>query len=162
MIAAMGLLCFPAKAQDNMMPNIKSWPEASQMAAKDMMDKYGKPNETTPHMLVWYNNGPWKKTTIYDVETTHIFPVDHTDVMEQVIDYKVPLNKFSALAEYDGSVSVHRTDGNELNVIWKLQIFWRLILPTMLSPVKKQCRLRGSFMQTQLKNLFWKKRHLPT
>ena len=110
MIAVTGLLSFQVKAQDNM-PDLKSWPEASQMAAKEMMDKYGKPNETTPHMLVWYNNGPWKKTTIYDVETKHIFPVDHTDVMEQVIDHKVPANKFSALAEYDGSVSVHRTDG---------------------------------------------------
>ncbi len=66
MIAAMGLLSFQVKAQDNnMMPDLKSWPEPSQMAAKEMMDKYGKPNETTPHMLVWYNNGPWKKTTIY-------------------------------------------------------------------------------------------------
>ncbi len=111
MIAATGLVYSPAKAQNNIMPDIKSWPEASQMAAKEMMDKYGKPNETTPHMLVWYNNGPWKKTTIYDVESKHIFPVDHTDVMEQVIDYKVPANKFTALAEYDGSVSVHRTDG---------------------------------------------------
>ncbi len=112
MIAVTSLLSFQVKAQDNnMMPDIKSWPEASQMAAKEMMDKYGKPNETTPHMLVWYNNGPWKRTTIYDVETKHIFPVDHTDVMEQVIDHKVPTNKFSALAEYDGSVSIHRTDG---------------------------------------------------
>ncbi|HXH99484.1 MAG TPA: hypothetical protein VNI52_04395 [Sphingobacteriaceae bacterium] len=111
MIAATGLVYSPAKAQNNMMPDIKSWPEASQMAAKEMMDKYGKPNETTPSMLVWYNNGPWKKTTIYNMETKHIFPVDHTDVMEQVIDHKVPANKFSALAEYDGSVSVHRTDG---------------------------------------------------
>ncbi len=60
MIAAMGLLSFEVKAQDNM-PDIKSWPEASQMAAKEMMDKYGKPNETTPHKLVWNNNGPGKK-----------------------------------------------------------------------------------------------------
>ncbi len=111
MIAATGLMYSPAKAQNHMMPDIKSWPEASQMAAKEMMDKYGMPNETTPHMLVWYNNGPWKKTTIYDKETKHIFPVDHTDVMEQVIDYRVPANKFTALAEYDGSVTVHRTDG---------------------------------------------------
>lgn len=94
-----------------MMPDLKSWPEASQMAAKEMMDKYGKPNATTPHMLVWHNNGPWKKTIIYDKETKHIFPVDHTDVMEQEINYKVPADKFSDLAEYDGSVSVHRTDG---------------------------------------------------
>ncbi len=107
----MGLFSLTAKAQNNMMPDLKTWPEASQMAAKEMMDKYGNPNETTPHMLVWYNNGPWKRTTIYDVESKHIFPVDHTDVMEQVIDHKVPTNKLTALGEYDGSVSVHRTDG---------------------------------------------------
>jgi len=93
------------------MPDLKTWPEASQKAAKEMMDKYGKPNATTPHMLVWHNNGPWKKTIIYDFETKHLFPVDHTDVMEQVINYKVPANKFSDLAEYDGSVSAQRTDG---------------------------------------------------
>ncbi len=108
----MCVLTFHLKAQEkSMLPDITSWPEASQMAASDMMEKYGKPDEVTAHMLVWYNNGPWKKTTIYNVESKHNFPVDHTDVMEQVIDYKVPANKFSALAEYDGSVSVHRTDG---------------------------------------------------
>ncbi len=61
-------------------------------------------------MLVWYNNGSWKRTTIYNVESKHIFPVNHTDVMEQVIDHSVPTNKLSALAGYDLGVSVHRTD----------------------------------------------------
>jgi hypothetical protein len=93
------------------MPDISAWPEASQMASAMMMDKYGKPNESTEHMLVWYNNGPWKRTTIYNEETKHIFPVDHVDVMEQVINYKVPPNKFSDLAAYDGSVTVRMTDG---------------------------------------------------
>ncbi len=96
---------------DNMMSDLKNWPESSQIAAKMIIEKYGKPNEMTAHMLVWYNNGPWKKTTIYSTETKHTFPVDHFDVMEQVIDYKVPTNKFDALAEFDGSVAVHRTDG---------------------------------------------------
>lgn len=93
------------------MPDISGWPKASQMAAKMMMDKYGKPNESTAHMLVWYNNGPWKRTTIFSEESKHIFPVDHTDVMEQVIDYKVPPNKCSDLVTYDGSVTIKRTDG---------------------------------------------------
>lgn len=93
------------------MPDISGWPKASQMAAKTMMDKYGKPNESTPHLLVWYNNGPWKRTIIFDQESKHIFPVDHTDVMEQVIDYKVPPNKSSDLITYDGSVTIRRTDG---------------------------------------------------
>ena len=93
------------------MPDISGWPKASQMAAKMMIEKYGKPNESTSHMLIWYNNGPWKRTTIYDAESKHIFPVNHSDVMEQVIDFKVPASKFSALAAYDGSVTVRRTDG---------------------------------------------------
>lgn len=93
------------------MPDISGWPKASQMAAKMMIEKYGKPNESTSHMLIWYNNGPWKRTTIFDAESKHIFPVDHSDVMEQVIDFKVPASKFSALAAYDGSVTVRRTDG---------------------------------------------------
>lgn len=100
-------------AQDgNMgMPDISGWPKASQIAAKMMMDKYGKPNESTPHMLIWYKNGPWKRTTVFDTESKHSFPVDHMDVMEQVIDHKVPVAKFSDLAAFDGSVTVRRTDG---------------------------------------------------
>src|SRR6266536_1339278 len=65
---------FRATAQDNKMPDISSWPKASQMAAKMMMEKYGKPNETTQSMLVWYNNGTWKRTTIFNYEMPHHFP----------------------------------------------------------------------------------------
>jgi len=97
--------------RDGNMPDISGWAQASQMAAKAMMDKYGKPNESTGHMLVWYNNGPWKRTIIFNEESKHIFPVDHTDVMEQVIDYKVPPNKSSDVITYDGSVTIRRTDG---------------------------------------------------
>jgi hypothetical protein len=93
------------------MPDLSGWPEASQLAAKEMMKKYGKPNEVTDHMLVWTNNGSWKRTKIFDKESKHMFPVDHTDVMEQTIDYKVPVDKFDELAEYDGSVWAKRTDG---------------------------------------------------
>ena len=93
------------------MPDMSGWAEASQMVAKQMIEKYGNPNESTDHMLIWYNNGPWKKTIIYSEESKHIFPVDHVDVMEQVIDYKVSPEKYSDLAAYDGSVTVRRTDG---------------------------------------------------
>ena len=50
----MGLvsICNSSIAQD--MPDISGWPKASQMAAKMMIDKYGKPNESTLHMLIWY------------------------------------------------------------------------------------------------------------
>jgi hypothetical protein len=92
-------------------PDLKKWPEASQLAAKEMMKKYGVPDEATNSILVWHNNGPWKKTVIFNRESKHSFPVDHTDVMEQVINYKVPASKMSELGEYDGSIIVKRTDG---------------------------------------------------
>ena len=99
------------KNKSSNMPDMSGWAEASQMVAKQMMEKYGNPNESTDHMLVWYNNGPWKRTIIYSEESKHIFPVDHVDVMEQVIDYKVSPERFSDLAAYDGSVTARRTDG---------------------------------------------------
>src|SRR3546814_4003934 len=39
----------------------------------------------------------------------HDFPAPHTDSVESVIDYRVPPDKFTALAEFDGSVIAERT-----------------------------------------------------
>lgn len=41
----------------------------------------------------------------------HDFPSHHTDSLEQFIDYKVPIDKYSTLAEFDGSVIAERTKG---------------------------------------------------
>jgi guanyl-specific ribonuclease Sa len=43
---------------------VSGWPEKSRMAAMDMMRKYGPPQEATPSMLMWMNNGPWKWTKV--------------------------------------------------------------------------------------------------
>ena len=99
----------PVFAESHM--DLSSWPEASQKAAKHMMDTYGEPAEITKHELIWYETGPWKKTVIYDTETTHNFPVTHPDVMQQWIEMSVPADLFDDLANYDGSVVVNRTEG---------------------------------------------------
>ncbi len=93
------------------MSDLKMWPMASQMAAKDMMDKYGKPDEMTPSMLVWNNKGPWAKTVVFKMEYPHDFPMPHTDLLQQWVSFKVPTDKFDELAMYDGSVVVERTTG---------------------------------------------------
>jgi hypothetical protein len=41
----------------------------------------------------------------------HNFPAPHIDAVESFIDYRVPVDKFSPLAELDGSVVVERTAG---------------------------------------------------
>jgi hypothetical protein len=90
---------------------IASWPQASQMAAMDMMRKYGPPQEVTASMLMWRNNGPWKWTKVSRETIPHNFPMPHPDLLEQAIDYKVPVGRFDDLARYDGSVIAERTKG---------------------------------------------------
>lgn len=97
--------------QEENMPDLKNWPQASQKAAKDMEAKYGKPNGVTSDMLVWNNNGIWLKTIVYKKEMKHDFPKPHTDVIEQWLNYRVPLNNYDELALYDGSVTANRTNG---------------------------------------------------
>jgi len=114
-VAAGGLSATAARAQA-MGPGqadkiIQDWPETATMAAKAMIEKYGTPNEATPSLLIWYNNGPWKRTIVYKEEIDHDFPMPHKDVLEQVINYEVPPEKFDDLAQYDGSVIVERTKG---------------------------------------------------
>ncbi|MGQ0827651.1 MAG: hypothetical protein ACT4ON_04570 [Bacteroidota bacterium] len=92
-------------------PALESWSDASKKAADIMKKMYGEPAEQTASMMLWNNNGPWKRTIIYAKEVKHDFPMPHTDVMEQFIDYKVPPEKFTDVAMYDGSVVCNRTNG---------------------------------------------------
>jgi hypothetical protein len=90
---------------------LASWPEASRMAAMDMMRKYGSPQGVTASMLIWENNGPWKWTRIFREPVQHNFPMPHPDVLEQAINYQVPVDRYDDLARYDGSVIAERTKG---------------------------------------------------
>lgn len=88
-----------------------NWPETPRETAERTVKKYGAPDEATDSMLIWHNNGRWKKTIAYREEVPHKFPKPHTDLLEQFIDYRVPPEKFDELARFDGSVIVERTKG---------------------------------------------------
>ncbi len=90
---------------------INDWNAMSKKAANLTIEQYGSPNEATPSRLIWYNNGPWKRTIVYRDEIPHDFPQPHTDVIENYINYTVPPEMFSELAKFDGSVIVERTRG---------------------------------------------------
>jgi len=90
---------------------LEDWAPMPKKSAHQTIDKYGPPNEAIASRLIWYNNGPWKRTIVYRDEVLHNFPAPHTDVIEQFIDYSVPPEKFGELAEFDGSVIVERTKG---------------------------------------------------
>ena len=92
--------------------DMQGWSKASRIAANTMKKKYGEPTEKYASMMIWKNNGPWKKTIVFAKEHNHEFPMMHTDVMQQFIDYKVPPEKFDDLAMFDGSVVCNRTNGD--------------------------------------------------
>lgn len=102
----------PRMQRDNMMmPDVSNWPEASRMAVDEITGKYGKPDGVTADELTWMNKGIWKKICITKMENKHSFPIEHTDMMQTTISYKVPENKMDELGKFDGSVTFDRTQG---------------------------------------------------
>lgn len=90
---------------------IETWGHLPKKSAKQTIEKYGLPNEATQSRLTWYNNGPWKRTVVLRDESPHNFPQPHTDVIENFVDYKVPIELYGEIAKYDGSVIIERTRG---------------------------------------------------
>lgn len=95
--------------------NLPGWPVERQVLAAHLVTLYGNPQEVMARSLIWYDNGPWKRTVLNKDGDLHRFPLPHLDVLWQTIHYKVPLNKVAALLSYNGSILVDRTRG-ELTV----------------------------------------------
>lgn len=90
---------------------VQAWPAAVHDMAEELTHDYGPPNERTDSILLWRNNSPWKRTVLYREGARHNFPRPHLDVLEQVIDMWVPVEKVGELAAFDGSLMVERTEG---------------------------------------------------
>jgi hypothetical protein len=91
---------------------IARWPPEPRESARRLIESYGLPQEYTASQLIWHRTKDgWKRTILTAEETPHEFPAHHTDFLEQFIDYRVPIEMFSALAAYDGSVVADRTRG---------------------------------------------------
>jgi hypothetical protein len=90
---------------------IRGWPEESREAAQLVIDKYGEPHEATETLLIWHNPGPWKRIVASKAFYRHNFPIPHEDSVESFIDYHVPVEKFTPIAQFDGSVITERTSG---------------------------------------------------
>jgi hypothetical protein len=117
-LAAMIFFWFPLKAQVIRADGKKegpvdllTWPESAQDAAREMRGKYGRPDVESHDMLIWLDKKEWKMISISKAESPHSFPLEHTDVLEQTIYYRVPLEKYAELAAFDGSITINRTQG---------------------------------------------------
>ncbi len=90
---------------------IEDWPHAQKNVARQMVAKYGPPNEATLSRLFWYGNGPWKRTELSRDVVAHNWPTMHSDFLTQTIDYRVPPEMFHLIAMFDGSIIPDRTRG---------------------------------------------------
>jgi hypothetical protein len=90
---------------------LASWSGQPKDTAYTLIKKYGLPNEASSRRIIWYNNGPWKRTIVHLDTVPHNFPTSHLDYLEQTIDYKVPIERFDELAKFDGSLYPDRTGG---------------------------------------------------
>lgn len=105
----------PAVTLEEVSAVAPNWPESSQVAVRGMLEKYGQPTEQTVSSLIWTNVAPYKRITIYREPVSHKFPILHDDVIEHVVNYRIPLDRAPELLKFDGSISFNRTAG-ELSV----------------------------------------------
>ncbi|MGH8240398.1 MAG: hypothetical protein ACREXP_25735, partial [Steroidobacteraceae bacterium] len=100
-----------SQAQAWVQKHLAGWPERTQRLAAPLVTHYGPPTDVSERQVTWYGNGPWKRTTLYKAEVPHNFAHVHQDVLEQTIDYRVPIDKLAPLAQFNGSLVVNRTRG---------------------------------------------------
>jgi hypothetical protein len=100
-----------AEAEAWVHEHLAGWPQARLRLAVELVMEYGRPQDATRHTISWYDNEPWTRTTLYRVGVKHNFPLPHEDVLEQTVNYRVPLGKVRDLIAYDGSLVVDRTRG---------------------------------------------------
>ncbi|MDQ3193246.1 MAG: hypothetical protein M3Q58_16810 [Bacteroidota bacterium] len=97
--------------KQNLMDHVREWPGTSIQAAEAMTEKYGTPEEITNYRLIWYNKSVFKEIIVHREEIDHNFPMPHKDVLEQTINYEVPVERYSHIATYNGSISTSKTKG---------------------------------------------------
>lgn len=101
----------PAISLEEVAAIAPNWPESSQAAVRSMLEKYGQPTEQTTAALIWTNVAPYKRIVIYREAVTHKFPILHDDVIEHVVNYRIPVERAFELIKFDGSISFNRTAG---------------------------------------------------
>jgi hypothetical protein len=87
------------------------WPMQSKRAIQDLTKKNGLPTSVTEDMLIWTKSPPFKRSVVYKEEVIHQFPFQHSDILQQTINYRVPQDKMAELSKLDGSLLIDRTKG---------------------------------------------------
>jgi hypothetical protein len=89
--------------------SIRNWPERPRAAARALIAKYGEPTRFSDDDLVWFDNGPWRKTVVYRDAPQGFLHAKN--ILEQSISYDVPPGKLAKLKSFDGGLSFDKKSG---------------------------------------------------
>jgi len=87
---------------------IRNWPKEIQAQARALIERYGEPSASDANALVWFNNGPWRKTVMHREGFTQAVMGRDRDHLEQAIDYPVPEDKVADIRRFDKRIEVNR------------------------------------------------------
>ena len=93
---------------------IEHWPDRPRVIIRAMTAKYGMPNRLNQIEVVWYDNGPWRRTVIHRYSSLGFFGARENDYLEQTIGCRIPDDKVSALKRFGKRIDIVRS-GNELS-----------------------------------------------
>ena len=90
---------------------LSSWPPGPQLAGREMIAKYGPPQEVTFERMIWRDAGPYKRIMLTKEMLPHDFPLPHMDYLEHTILYNVPNDKTDEVHAFDASMTIYRVGG---------------------------------------------------
>ena len=86
------------------------WAPGQRVAARALIEKYGRPAQYDSHALAWFNNGIWKRTVIFRRGPRRAKGRDR-EFLQQTVGYIVPADKLAALKRFDKRLEVSQTAG---------------------------------------------------
>jgi hypothetical protein len=84
-----------AQAVQNVTAN---WPQQTKDLLNKLTKKYGQPTEATTNMVIWKNNSPWKRTTLYKTPGN--------SMLEQVAEMEVGPERLGEIAMFNKGIII--------------------------------------------------------
>jgi hypothetical protein len=85
-------------SENDVQNTTNDWPDANKEVLNQLTAKYGQPNEATPSMVIWRENGPWQRTILYRNPGN--------DFLEQTVNMDVPPERLGDISLFNRSISI--------------------------------------------------------
>ena len=91
--------------------SVEAWPLRSRTLVRALVEEYGIPNRLNEVEVVWYDNGPWRKTVVHRDSWSRLLGIRDNDNLEQIIGYRVPGDKIRSLKRFGRRIEFDKAGG---------------------------------------------------